>query len=285
MEQTSDRLIWRMDVLKTFLESCIEEVSLNGRCGSSLKAESWDGITDVLATTHNFVATKKKMKNQYDYIKEKYQAWLPLTKKTGNIYDPTTNTIQMSNSEWEEYIKVHPKAKVLKRSPLAFPELCTTLFESSTTTDIHGWSSSCTAPRPGASSASPNIDLDDLQDLVDEQNEEAFKDFPSQSSISIEKRNMGKKRKKPSSRLEIDEKISIALELLINKNNAPKVEECMEKLDGLGWGDPLYSAAVSILCEGDSYRKAWMKLTETDKLENRVKVMGKKWVFFNFVNY
>ncbi|KAM3325816.1 hypothetical protein P3S67_000941 [Capsicum chacoense] len=196
MEETTDRLIWRMDVLKTFLESCIEEVSLNGRCGSTLKAESWDRIKDVLETTHNFVATQKKMKNQYDYIKEKYQAWLPLTKKTGNIYDPTTNTIQMSNSELEEYIKVHPKAKVLKISSLAFLELCTTLFESSTTIDIHGWSSCSTTPRPGASSASPNIDLDYLQDLVDEQNEEAFKYFSSQSSISIEKKNMGKKRKK-----------------------------------------------------------------------------------------
>ncbi|KAM3247732.1 hypothetical protein P3L10_009499 [Capsicum annuum] len=50
----------------------------------------------------------------------------------------------------------------------------------------------------------------------------------------------------------------------------------MKKLDGLGWGDPLYSATVSILCEGNSYRKIWMKLTETDKLENWVKVTGKK---------
>ncbi|KAM3379510.1 hypothetical protein P3S68_011924 [Capsicum galapagoense] len=285
MKQTSDRLIWRMDVLKTFLESCIQEVSLNGRCGSSLKAESWDRIKEILITTHDFVATQQKMKNQYDYIKEKYQAWLPLTKKTGNIYDPTTNTIQMSNSECEEYIKGHPKAKVLKRSPLAFPELCTTLFEGSTATGIHGWSSSCTTPRPGAPSASTNLDLDDLQDLVDEKNDEAFNDFPSQSSISIEKKNLGKKIKKTSSRLEIDKKISTALKLLINKNSAPKVEECMEKLDGLGLGDPLYSATVSILYEGDRYRKAWMKLTETDKLENWVKVMRKKWVVFNFVNY
>ncbi|KAM3282400.1 hypothetical protein P3S67_026045 [Capsicum chacoense] len=196
MEQTSDRLIWRMDVLKTFLESCIQEVSLNERCESSLKAESWDRIKDVLATTHNFVATQKKMKNQYDYIKEKYQAWLPLTKKTGNIYDPTTNTIQMSNSEWKEYIKVHPKAKVLKRSPLAFPELCTTLFESATATGVYGWSSSCTTPQPGASSASTNINLDNLQDLVDEKNEQVFQDFPSQSSIPIEKKNFGKEKEK-----------------------------------------------------------------------------------------
>ncbi|KAM3305766.1 hypothetical protein P3S67_012633 [Capsicum chacoense] len=183
------------------------------------------------------------------------------------------------------WIYAHPKAKVLKRSPLAIPELCTTLFEGSTGTCVHGWSSSCTTPRPGAPSASTNIDLVDLQDLVDEKNDEAFNDFPSQSSISIEKKNWERKEKKTSSQFEIDEKISTALELLINKNSAPEVEECMEKLDGLGWGDSLYSATVSILCEGDSYQKARIKLTETDKLENWIKVMGKKWVFFNFVNY
>ncbi|KAM3375518.1 hypothetical protein P3S68_014232 [Capsicum galapagoense] len=76
----------------------------------------------------------------------------------------------MSNSEWKEYIKVRPNAKVSKRSALAFPELCITLFECSTTTGVHGCSSSCTTPRLGTPSGSTNIDLDDLQDLVDEKN-------------------------------------------------------------------------------------------------------------------
>ena len=42
MEQSSEnqRVSWRnMDVVKTFLQACIEEVSLNGRCGSSLKPD------------------------------------------------------------------------------------------------------------------------------------------------------------------------------------------------------------------------------------------------------
>ena len=87
---------------------------------------------------------------------------------------------------------------------------------------------------------------------------------------------MGKKRKLSSYQLEIDEKMCTALELLSKKNSGPDIEECMEKLEGLGWEEPLYSAAVGILCEGDSYRKAWMKITEVNKLENWVKVIGKK---------
>lgn len=50
----------------------------------------------------------------------------------------------------------------------------------------------------------------------------------------------------------------------------------MMKLEGLAWEEPLYSAYVSILCEGDSYRQAWIQMTEVDKLESWVKAMGKK---------
>ncbi|XP_059277520.1 L10-interacting MYB domain-containing protein-like [Lycium ferocissimum] len=131
MEQSSEnsRVSWKdMDVVKTFLENCIQEVSLNGRLGSSLKPDSWNKVKLALETCHRFSVPQKKMKNYYDYLKEKYQAWLPLTKKTGNIYDPTTNTFQMSNSEWDEYIKAHPKAKTLRNSLLPFPDLCTKLF-------------------------------------------------------------------------------------------------------------------------------------------------------------
>ncbi|XP_060197427.1 uncharacterized protein LOC132626530 isoform X1 [Lycium barbarum] len=281
MEQANEnsRLTWRLEVVKTFLETCIQEVSLNGRQGSSLKPDSWNKVKVVLQTSHDFIVTQKKMKNHYDYLKEKCQAWLPITKKTCNIYDPATNTIRMSNEEWDEYIKAHPKAKTLRSAPLPFPELCTTLFEGSTATGIHGWSPSCTTPRPGASSVATNIDidsLDDIEDLLGDQNDGASKDFPSQSSIPIEKKNLGKKRKNASSRLEIDEKMSAALELLINKNNGPDVEECIEKLDKVGWEEPLYSAALSIFCEGDSYTKTWMKLRGVDKLENYVRTMGNK---------
>ncbi|XP_075099149.1 uncharacterized protein LOC142176015 [Nicotiana tabacum] len=233
MEQSSEnsRASWKnMDVVKTFLESCIQEISLNGRLGSSLKADSWNKVKLVLETTHGFSITQKQMKNHYDYLKEKYQAWLPITKKTGNIYDLVSNTILMSNSEWDEYIKAHPKAKALKTSPLPFPDLCTKLFEGSTATGIHGWSPSCTYPRPVVSYVSTTIDIDTLDNIED--------------------------------------LMSNALDILIKNNNGPDIEECIEQLDVLGWEEPLYSATISILCEGDNYKKVWIKIPEDDKLKS-----------------
>nr|XP_009607116.3 uncharacterized protein LOC104101384 [Nicotiana tomentosiformis] len=123
----------------------------------------------------------------------------------------------MSNSEWDEYIKAHPKTKAMKTSPLSFPDLCTKFFEGSTVTKIHGWSPSCTYPRPGVSFVSTTIDvdtLDSIEDLVGNKNDGAPTDYPSQSSVPIEKKPLGKK-KSASSQLDIEEKMSIALELLV----------------------------------------------------------------------
>ncbi|XP_075097500.1 uncharacterized protein LOC107808235 [Nicotiana tabacum] len=282
MEQSDEnqRVSWRnVNVVNTFLETCIEEVSLNGRLRNSLKPDSWNKVKLALETSHGLRVTQKQMKNHYDYLKEKYQAWLPITKKTGNFYDPATNSIRMSNVEWDEYIKAHPKAKTLKSSPLPFPDLCTRLFEDSSGTEVHGQSPSGTIPGPNMSYVSTDKDIDTpdvAEDLLGDKNDGASNNSTSQSSVPVERKSLGIKRKFSLSQLEVDEKMSIALEILIKKNSGPDIEECMDKLEGLGWEEPLYSAAVSILCEGDSHRKVWMKMIEVDKLESWIKVMGKR---------
>nr|XP_009624135.1 uncharacterized protein LOC104115253 [Nicotiana tomentosiformis]XP_033516926.1 uncharacterized protein LOC104115253 [Nicotiana tomentosiformis] len=123
----------------------------------------------------------------------------------------------MSNAEWDEYIKAHPKAKTLKSSPLPFPDLCTTLFEGSTATDVHGQSPSGTIPGPYISYVSTDKDidtLDDAEDLLGDKNDGASNN--STSSVPVERKSLVK-RKLLSSQLEIDEKMSIALEILIKK--------------------------------------------------------------------
>ncbi|XP_012833284.1 PREDICTED: uncharacterized protein LOC105954152 [Erythranthe guttata] len=114
----NNRVRWNnSEVDKCFLDACIQEVALNGREGDSLKSESWTKIMNTLKKNHNFVVCQRQMKNRYDYLKQKYQAWLPLTMKTGNIYNHATNTINMTKEEWTEYIKAHPKAKSLRLAP------------------------------------------------------------------------------------------------------------------------------------------------------------------------
>ncbi|KAI3714840.1 hypothetical protein L6452_21800 [Arctium lappa] len=59
---------------------------------------------------------------------------------------------QCDGDEWEEFFKGHPKAKTLKTSPLAFPELCIALFEGTSATGSRVYAPSSTRERTVSSS-------------------------------------------------------------------------------------------------------------------------------------
>lgn len=101
------RINWKKEsVVRTFLEACIHEVVIHGREGTNLKPRSWKNVAETLKNKHNFVADQKQMKNHYDYLKAKYNTWTRLKNKTGNVYDPTTNTFNLTDEEWEIEIEV-----------------------------------------------------------------------------------------------------------------------------------------------------------------------------------
>ena len=97
------RISWKNEkVVKTFLEACIQEVENGTRGGSIL----WKNISEKLKDSHNFVAEQKQMKNHYDYLKAKYKAWSTLKNKVGNLYDPLTNTFDLTEDQWDIEMKV-----------------------------------------------------------------------------------------------------------------------------------------------------------------------------------
>ncbi|GKD23322.1 Myb/SANT-like domain-containing protein, partial [Tanacetum coccineum] len=89
-----------MSVVKTFLEACIHAIALDGREGVSLKVISWKKVAKALKYNHNLEADLKQMRNHFDCIKIKYGAWLSLKNRTGNIFDESTNTFNLTEEEW-----------------------------------------------------------------------------------------------------------------------------------------------------------------------------------------
>ncbi|KAI7740129.1 hypothetical protein M8C21_031195 [Ambrosia artemisiifolia] len=63
-----------------------------------------------------------------------------------------TNTFSLTNKEWEEFKKGHPKAGSLKTVPLSFPELCVKLFDGNAATGACKWTSTQTTSGVGSSS-------------------------------------------------------------------------------------------------------------------------------------
>ena len=62
-EQKNLRVYWNDKITKTFLEACIQEVTVSGRLGSSLKTYSWANVKEILKKTHNFDVDNKQMRN------------------------------------------------------------------------------------------------------------------------------------------------------------------------------------------------------------------------------
>ncbi|CAH1449436.1 unnamed protein product [Lactuca virosa] len=131
------RVSWEnINVVKTFLDACIHEITINGQENGSLKTMSWKKVGEILKDIHNFSIDHKQMKNYFDGLKSKYRAWLSLKNKTNNKYDPSTNTFHLTDNEWETEIKKNKCIEALRNAPLPFPDLCAQLFGS---TGIRSW--------------------------------------------------------------------------------------------------------------------------------------------------
>ncbi|KAE8687129.1 hypothetical protein F3Y22_tig00111022pilonHSYRG00082 [Hibiscus syriacus] len=230
------------------------------------------------------------MKNAYDNLKAKYIGWVYLKNKTGNLYNPQTNTFTLTNEEWEEFRKGHPKAALLKTAHLPFPELCAVLFDGNSATGNYKWTSTQTTSRVGSSSChhvqpllltnSSFIDSDDDDGTSHEPPSEpapntsvdpplsASVDPPPESSPTFD---MPKKRAKTSKSSsdktvvtfdDIAVDMQKALQHIVKNKDGPTSAECYEKLKlcNLDLMDPLFLADFHIFGLSMPMRDAWMTL-------------------------
>ncbi|KAL6548760.1 hypothetical protein OROGR_008526 [Orobanche gracilis] len=230
------RISWKdHNIVKTFLEACILEVGMNGKGGSSLKALSWKKVAETLKNTHNFVVDRNQMRNHFDYLKWKYGAWLKLKNKTDNVYDPSTNTFNLTPEEWDLEIETNKVA-------------CPRVWEAM----VHHQKTLCQPP-------SLFVVIDTETNTSNDQPH--MSSTPCTSRAPVEKAK-GKKSTKPTS--ELDEKLIHFLDSMSSRYGNPELvsyDSCLKKLNDLGWerDDPLYRIALSLLTDTRN-REAWMTI-------------------------
>lgn len=100
---------WNVNIVKTFLDACIHEITINGwdGCNLTLKPMSWKKVGEMLKARHNFSVDTKQMNNYFDGLKTKYIAWVSLRNKAGNKYDPSTNMFNLTDKEWKTELMVN----------------------------------------------------------------------------------------------------------------------------------------------------------------------------------
>ncbi|XP_042405174.1 uncharacterized protein LOC121995516 [Zingiber officinale] len=258
------------EILKTFLDACIEESTSGNRSGSSFKKRSWDLIGNLMKEKKGLDLTQKQLKNQLDYLKRKYNIWERIVNKTGNGYDPISNTVSWTSEEWDDYTKIYPDAKQIRYVGLQFADEMKSLFDGITTTGKDAWGPSMEEMPPTIPNSNITIDVD-VEVEVDVDLEREISHSPS-----IE--HSKSKRRKSNKSEYIDEQI---LETLKNLNDSDEasVEECSKVLDDmLDESDPLYFVAGTIFCESKTYREFWMHLRKkSDEAKKQWLIMvGKK---------
>ncbi|XP_052619621.1 L10-interacting MYB domain-containing protein-like [Lactuca sativa] len=210
-------LVWNESEDKTFLDACIHELTTNGREGSGLKASSWKIVREKLMNEHGKEVDQKQMRNHFDYYKSKYVAWVKLKNKTGNIYDPIKNKFNLTDEQWKEEGKLNKFVLSLKTKPLLFPDLCTQLFEGSTSTGFQSWGPSSTLPRPVEEFSVHDFD-DDVPMETSTQHVGASEESSGRSKnteVGGNKRVGGKKR--DARALEVEEEIVKLARSLVEK--------------------------------------------------------------------
>ena len=307
-KQKKPRLNWKKEsVVKTFLEACIHEVAVNGRDGVSLKMLSWKNVGEILKKEHNFIADQRQMKNHFDYLKSKFSAWTKLKNKTGNVYDPVTNTFNLTEEEWQIEMKVtfyplyiftnsflnsfisilissfkqsNKYVEPVRSTGLLFPDLCTQLFDGSTSNGFEGWGPASNLPNDCEDSANVvSVEDDDIQHVqaIPTTTQEPPNSTKECSIAPQDKKRKGKQASS-SNKSAVEEDFAKVVQLMMEKHRGDDIDACMEKLEKVGWGtqNMLYDVAVMLFSESADYRKVWMRL-KPESLENWVRNAGRKY--------
>ncbi|VFQ69706.1 unnamed protein product [Cuscuta campestris] len=98
-------------------------------------------------------------------LEGKFAAWLKLKNKTGNVYDPLTNTFNLSEEEWQIEMKCNKYVEALRSVLLAYPELCCQLYEGSTSNGFASWGPSSMLPHPSKEVYEHKLDDMDVVDV------------------------------------------------------------------------------------------------------------------------
>ncbi|GJS69603.1 Myb/SANT-like domain-containing protein, partial [Tanacetum coccineum] len=245
----------------------------------SLKVLSWKKVVKALKDNHNFEANVKQMRNHFDYMKLKYGAWLSLKNRTGNIYDESTNTLNLTEEEWDLEILKNKNVKPLKTTTLHFLKLYAQLFDGTMATGIKSYG---TRSNEHARVVKPHVveDNDDIE-VPNTSSSKATSKAPSKDHCAVKN-----KKKRRQSMDGAEEEILGVLKVIAGKilesqpplkPETPTLEDCQSKLNVLGWleDDPLYDVALAIFCEpSDRYREGWMQL-KPERYVSWVKMIGR----------
>ncbi|KAL8200710.1 hypothetical protein R6Q57_012049 [Mikania cordata] len=180
----------------------------------------------------------------------------------GSHHPPTTTAVtiladnhrskfilRICGTNFESLVESNKFVEALRTMPLAYPDLCTQLFEGSTCNGFESWGPSSTLPHP----------FEEV--LYNTSNGLEDVDLTAMGTTTVVKRK--DRESVNSSLIEIKDNINEMAKVFIEKHKASNdIEACMAKLESMGWDvlDAKYQTAILLFGESVDLRKVWLLL-------------------------
>ncbi|XP_008786303.1 L10-interacting MYB domain-containing protein-like [Phoenix dactylifera] len=120
---------WKPEFHKLFVTLCLDQVVAGNKPGTHLNKKGWKYIMDEFYERTGIRYDKKQFKNHWDSMKDQWKIWSKLRRNIPEGgWDPNTQTINMSDEWWSNYLQMHPEAAQFRYKGLPLADLLDTLF-------------------------------------------------------------------------------------------------------------------------------------------------------------
>ncbi|KDP27802.1 hypothetical protein JCGZ_18882 [Jatropha curcas] len=123
-ENRATKAVWNKEMVHIFCDICIRAFQMGMRPGTHFTKQGWKYIIKHFQKESGQNFSKKQLKNKWDGSKKEWKLWKALISEETEIgWDPKKQTLEASDSWWDEKIKAMPAAKKFQNAGIE-PELC-----------------------------------------------------------------------------------------------------------------------------------------------------------------
>ncbi|XP_020222381.1 uncharacterized protein LOC109804884 isoform X3 [Cajanus cajan] len=121
-------MVWTNEMDKCLTEVLAEQVKKGNKVDNILKPAAFAGALKTLNEKYGMYVTKGQIKNRLKTWRKQFGVLKELLAHTGFMWNETKKMVVADNSVWNDYIKVHPDARIFRAKSIEnYDQLCTIL--------------------------------------------------------------------------------------------------------------------------------------------------------------
>ncbi|XP_014510263.1 uncharacterized protein LOC106769245 isoform X1 [Vigna radiata var. radiata] len=118
-------MVWTNEMDKCLTEVLAEQVKKGNKMDNMLKPAAFSGALKTLNEKYGMYVTKGQIKNRLKTLRKQFGVLKELLAQRGFMWDDTKKMVVADNSVWNDYIKMHPDARIFQAKSIEnYDQLC-----------------------------------------------------------------------------------------------------------------------------------------------------------------